>query len=343
MSRSEFNVITRYFNSEKLAFAADGIALGIGDDGAVLSGTGGSLLSMSMDLLVGDVHFPKDAPANAIATRALGVNLSDLAAMAAKPLCFTLGLAMPRVDEAWLELFSEGLAEVAQQCKCPLVGGDLTRCSTTAPLTIAIQVHGLHDSNKPVLRSGAELGDDVYVTGFLGDGALALLSLGLHSHLNLTRLNSSGGLSQATETYFSNAFYRPEPRIELALELGNLMHSAIDISDGLVGDLGHILKASNLGAVIESERLPYSSHALGLVSRDSCRSAALFGGDDYELCFTASPDREDEILAVASKIGVKITKVGRIAAGPGLQVLDGAGQSIEIPNQAFDHFREPSA
>ncbi len=342
MSRSEFNVIARYFNSEKLAFPSAGVKLGIGDDGAILTGTGESSLSMSMDLLIADVHFPKDASAHAIATRALSVNLSDLAAMAAKPLCFTLGLAMPNVDEVWLEQFSEGLAEIAQNYQCPLVGGDLTRCSAKAPLTIAIQVHGLHDLNKPVLRSGAKLGDDVYVTGCLGDGALALLSLGIQSHLNLTRLHPINDLTQAAKDYFSRAFYKPEPRIAIALALGDLMNAAIDISDGFAADLGHILKASKLGAVIDSESLPYSDHAMGLVSRESCIQTALFGGDDYELCFTACPKSENEIVAVASSVGVQLTKVGKIVAEPGLQVRSSNGRSLELKNQAYDHFRDLS-
>ncbi|MFT4860939.1 MAG: thiamine-monophosphate kinase [Pseudohongiellaceae bacterium] len=340
MSRSEFDIITRYFSKAALGFATEGVTLGIGDDGAILTGTANAPLSMSMDLLVGDVHFPSDAPARAIATRALAVNLSDLAAMAATPLCFTLGLAMPNINETWLEEFSEGLAEMAQRYCCPLVGGDLTKCGAAAPVTIAIQVHGLHRQTKPVLRSGAKVADDIYVTGTLGDGALALLTLGLKSHLDLVPNNSLDTLSCGAKTYFSEAFYKPEPRIKLALALADSLHAAIDISDGLAGDLGHILKASKLGAVIEGESLPYSDHALSLVSKNSCLRAALFGGDDYELCFTAPSNKEDHILAVASDIGVAVTKIGKVVQGVGLTVLDGKGHALPIASHGYDHFRE---
>lgn len=341
MSRSEFDIITQYFANPKLGFAAPGIAVGIGDDCAVLTGTGNGTLSMSMDLLVADVHFPSDAPAAAIATRALAVNLSDLAAMAAKPLCFTLGLAMPSVDDAWLGQFSEGLIEMAQRYQCPLVGGDLTHSSLGAPLTIAIQVHGLHSPSSPVLRSGAKIADDIYVSGSLGDGALALLSLGLQCHLDLALTNSINSLSQSTKSYFREAFYKPEPRVDLALALASHLHAAIDISDGLMGDLGHILKASKVGAVIEAERLPYSDQALDLVSRDSCLRAALFGGDDYELCFTAPSSQAKVIAAVASDLGVKVTKIGKVIEEPGLTVIDGNGQTLDTSHHAYDHFREP--
>lgn len=342
MSRSEFDVITRYFSKATLGFATDGVTLGIGDDCAVLTGTASAPLSLSMDLLVGDVHFPMDAPPRAIATRALAVNLSDLAAMASTPLCFTLGLALPDINETWLEEFSEGLAEMAQRYNCPLVGGDLTSSGAHGPLTIAIQVHGLHRQTKPLLRSGAKLADDVYVTGCLGDGALALPTLGLDSRLDLVLNNSIDSLSITTRTYFSEAFYNPEPRVQLALALAAWLNSAIDISDGLVGDLGHILKASKLGAVIDSESLPYSNQALSLAPKDSCLLAALFGGDDYELCFTAASGNEKQIVAAAAELGVKVTKIGRIVEAPGLTVLDGEGQSIKLSNHGYDHFRESS-
>ncbi len=343
MSRSEFDIITRYFSKAALGFATEGVTVGIGDDGAVLTATANAPLSMSMDLLVGDVHFPSDAPARAIATRALAVNLSDLAAMAATPLCFTLGLALPNINEAWLEEFSEGLAEMAQRYCCPLVGGDLTKCAATGAVTIAIQVHGLHRQTKPVLRSGAKVADDIYVSGTLGDGALALLTLGLKSHLDLALNNSLDTVSAGDKTYFSEAFYKPEPRIKLALALADSLNAAIDISDGLAADLGHILQASKLGAVIEGESLPYSAHARRLVSQDSCLRAALFGGDDYELCFTAPSNKEDHIMAIASDLGLPVTKIGKMVEGTGLTVVDGQGQPLPVSSHGYDHFKEPAA
>jgi len=343
MSRSEFDIITHYFSHANLGFAAEGVALGIGDDGAVLSGTGDSALSMSMDMLVGNVHFPASAPARAIATRALAVNLSDLAAMSAKPLCFTLGLAVPELNEPWLKDFSEGLSEMAQRFHCPLVGGDLTRTAPDAPLTIAIQVHGLHGQSKPVLRSGAKPGDDIYVTGKIGDGALALLSLGLKSRLDFSLSKPIDRLSSEAKKYFYEAFYQPEPRVGLGLALGNSINSSIDISDGLMGDLGHILKASNVAAVIESESLPYSDYALDMVSKQSCLIAALFGGDDYELCFTASSGSERKIKTLAKELAVEVTKVGKIVEGSGVSVISGQGQVLDMSNQAYDHFRETAA
>jgi thiamine-monophosphate kinase len=343
MSGSEFDIISKYFAKANLGFPASGIAVGIGDDCAVLDGTGDAALSMSMDLLVAGIHFPTSAPAAAIATRALAVNLSDLAAMAATPLCFTLGLSLPTIDEAWLDQFGEGLALIAQRFNCPLVGGDLTRCPPTAPLTVAIQVHGRHPHKKPILRSTAKVADDIYVTGSLGDGGLALACLGVESHLDYTPIKPLDGISQREKSYFSAAFYQPQPRIELALALAHLLNAAIDISDGLVGDLGHILKASKVGAVVEVNKLPYSFPAEQLFSADSCLRAALFGGDDYELCFTAPSKNEAQIMTAAGRLGASVTKIGKIAQAQGLTLLDQNGQPLNLANQAYDHFRESTS
>ncbi len=340
MSHSEFDIISRYFAKEKLGFPSAGVAIGIGDDCAVLHGTVSAPLSMSMDLLVADVHFPNSAPAAAIATRALAVNLSDLAAMAATPLCFTLGLSLPTVNESWLDQFGEGLALMAQRYKCPLVGGDLTHCPASAPLTIAIQVIGKHLNNKPVLRSSAKVGDDIYVSGSLGDGALALATFGLPSHLDLTPLKPLEGISKSEKNYFSAAYFQPPPRIELSQAIAGLITSAIDISDGLVGDLGHILNASKVGAVVQLEKLPFSFPAGHLFTPESCLQAALYGGDDYELCFTAPAKNEAQIMAAASGHGVTVTKIGKVVLEQGLKLINADGQAIEQLDKAYDHFKE---
>jgi len=338
MSLSEFETISQYFNSAKLGFSRSGVSVGIGDDGAVIQPPKGSSLSMSMDLLVEGVHFPQNADSSFIARRALAVNLSDLSAMAARPLCFTLGLSLPSLDEDWLEGFSEGLSRMARRFDCPLVGGDLTQSLADAPIVIAIQVHGYHLDNQPVLRSTALNGDGIFVTGTLGDGAIGLCSLGLQSHLENSIALDLAALNEDHRRYLNQAYYEPEPRIEFALAAAELMTACIDISDGLAGDLGHILKSSGVGGDVNSTLIPYSPAAMAHVSLEGRLQAALYGGDDYELCFTAPADVEEQLYRIAAGQNVGLQKIGEITSGSALRLLDENGIEILPLNQAYQHF-----
>jgi thiamine-monophosphate kinase len=335
MSQSEFEIIRRYFAESGLYFPRSGVELGIGDDGAVLQVPTDSLLTMSMDILVEGVHFPLFADPAQVAHRALAVNLSDLAAMAADPFCFTLGLVLPDANESWLAGFSEGLLELAQDFKCPLVGGDITR----GPLSIAIQVHGLCKQERVLRRDGAKVGDLIYVTGTLGDGAIALASLGLDSHLGSSFVVDGEKQTDACKQHFHSAYYRPKPRIEFSNNCADFMSSGIDVSDGLVGDLGHVIKASGVGAVLNTKSFPYSNPAACCVSESNRQLAALFGGDDYELCVSVPALNRREFEAAAESVSTQITCIGEIVTGSAIRCLDSQEEEIDLSSGAYMHFR----
>lgn len=334
MSQSEFSIIRRYFAESGLDFTREGVVAGIGDDAALLQIPPASQLALSMDVLGNGVHFPVGADPELIANRALAVNLSDLAAMAATPLCFTLGLTLPDADSDWLAGFSRGLLPLAREFNCPLVGGDLTR----GPLSIAIQVQGLVSPQRVIRRHGAAIGDRVYVSGTLGDGAIALVSLGLPSALGSDFAFLDGQPGESCRQHFHAAYYRPPPRLALASALAPHVSSGLDISDGLAGDLGHLLRASGVGAVIDSAALPFSSAARCCMSAPNRLRAALYGGDDYELCVTVTPDQCAAAEAAATASGVALTRIGEIVAGSALQCRDAAGRCEDINAAAFQHF-----
>lgn len=334
MSQSEFGIIQRYFVDSGLGFTKPEVVLAIGDDAALLDLSPDQLLAISMDTLVAGVHFPVTAEPAAIAHRALAVNLSDLAAMAAKPLCFMLSLTLPDANAAWLDAFSKGLLELAEKFECPLVGGDTVKGN----LSITIQVHGTVQLNRVLRRDGAGVGDRIYVSGNLGDGAIALVSLGLDSHLGAKFVLDEANYSEACRQYFMKAYYEPEPRIELARACASTITSCIDISDGLYGDLNHILTASGAGARLNPGSFPYSDAARCCMSADNRVQAALYGGDDYELCFTASPQHCSALEAAAMKLGAKITCIGEIVQGSGIVCVDAAGTELAISAAAYDHF-----
>ncbi len=333
-SQSEFEIIRRYFANPNLSFKRDGIELGIGDDAALIDVPANKHLAMSMDVLISGIHFPADADPALIANRALAVNLSDLAAMAAQPYCFTLGLVLPDSDETWLQKFSEGLASLARQYNCPLVGGDTSR----GPLSISIQVQGLVDRSQAARRSAANSGDKIYVSGNLGDGAVALLALGLDSHLGSSFSFGAQSLSDQDRQYFSDAFFKPQPQLELAAAAGKLFSSCIDISDGLQGDLGHILAASSLAATINIDALPYSMPSQRCMDTENRIVAALFGGDDYQLCFTVPEGDCAELERLARDIGVKVSCIGEIVSGEGVAYLDTDGAPVDFSTRAYQHF-----
>tara|TARA_B110000858_G_scaffold198192_1_gene263129 strand:+ start:4634 stop:5698 length:1065 start_codon:yes stop_codon:yes gene_type:complete len=333
-SHSEFAIIRRFFATSNLSFSREGIELGIGDDAALIEVPSNKFLAMSMDVLVSDIHFPLEADPALIANRALAVNLSDLAAMGAEPYCFTLGLVLPQSDEQWLADFSVGLEQLAKKYNCPLVGGDTSR----GPMSISIQVQGLVDRNRSVRRSGANVGDKIYVSGTLGDAAIALLALGLDSHLGSEFSFSLSEPSPACLQFFKDAYFRPQPQIELALAAGKLFTSAIDISDGLQGDLQHILDESEVSGSINLDAIPYSKSAISCLNSENRLLAALFGGDDYELCFTVAEKNCVELESIAKELGVCVTCIGDIKAGEGIDYFSANGSAIEATVQAFQHF-----
>jgi thiamine-monophosphate kinase len=318
MALGEFDLIARYFTRP-----VQRAALGIGDDCALLQPAPGMQLAVSSDMLVEGRHFLSTVAPDALGHKALAVNLSDLAACGARPLGFTLALAMPRVDEAFLQGFSQGLLALADAQGIELVGGD----TTAGPLNLCVTVFGEVPPGAALLRSGARAGDDLYVSGRLGDARLALEAF-------------RGTLDLPGDTFarVRRAMERPEPRVALGLALRGVASSAIDISDGLVGDLGHVLKRSGVGARIEVERLPRSADlaAQPVVVQLEC---LLAGGDDYELLFSAPARQRDAVQAAAQQAGVAVTRIGGIEAEPGLRLLDGDGRPLAQHFTAFDHFK----
>ena len=333
MALGEFELIRRYFAVPELAFAHADVVLGAGDDGAILSLAPGFQLVMSIDTLNESIHFPVNADPFLLAQRCLLVNLSDLAAMGAEPVAFTLAISLPSADELWLAAFSRGLATIAQAHQCPLIGGDTTR----GPLAITIQVHGKVPAGNALLRSGALAGDVVYVTGDLGDGAAALWWL-----LDDARLDHSALDSRHIDA-LQQAFYQPDARIGSGIALRGLASAALDISDGLASDLQHILKASAspaLGAVIEESALPMSPTFQRCIPVTEQVALALTGGDDYELCVTVPVANEKAAIAAMKGLGVRFTRIGYIDNGEGIRIKTISGQQHPLSLKGYNHFSE---
>lgn len=318
----EFELIQRFFQSRSQAPAA-AVPVGIGDDCAVLSATPGAQWLVSSDMLVEGRHFLSTVAPERLGHKALAVNLSDLAACGATPRAFTLALALPRADAAWLEGFANGLLALAQAHGIALVGGD----TTAGPLNICITVMGEAPAGQALLRSGARAGDDLYVSGSLGDARLALEAF-------------RGSVSLSGEDFETarRAMECPQPRVALGQALRGLAHSAIDVSDGFVGDLGHVLARSGLGATVQADVLPRGP-ALARQAPELQRLCTLSGGDDYELIFSAPPAARAAVLAASAACATPVTCVGRLEAEPGLRLLDAQGQSIDWRVASFDHFK----
>ena len=321
MALGEFELIARFFTRPLRGGSA--AVLGVGDDCALLGLSPGMQLATSSDMLVEGRHFLSTVAPERLGHKALAVNLSDLAACGARPLAFTLALALPRVDEVFLEGFSRGLLALADQHHCELIGGDTTQ----GPLNICITALGEVPAGAALLRSGAQPGDTVYVSGSLGDARLAL-----------EVFRGSQSLPGAGFEQVRRAMELPQPRVALGQALRGLAHSAIDVSDGLLGDLGHVLQRSQVGATLWADALPRSA-----VMREQPlalqRLCTLAGGDDYELVFTAPAAATQAVLAAGQRSGVAVTPIGRIEATPGLRLLDGDGAELPGPYAAFDHFR----
>jgi thiamine-monophosphate kinase len=279
-------------------------------------------LAVSSDMLVSGRHFFPDADPFWLGHKCLAVNLSDLAAMGAQPLGFTLAFSLPEANPDWLEQFAAGLLQLADQHHCRLIGGDTTK----GPLNICITILGEQPPGSALRRDAAQAGDDIWISGTLGDARLAL-----GAYWKEVPLNSADHLQAALR------MHRPTPRVALGMALRGIAHAALDISDGLAGDLGHILKRSSVGAILELDRLP-AGPVLQQQTLSLRRQFTLNGGDDYELCFTAPPHRRDEVLAAARQSGTPVTRVGSIDAAPGLRLVDAAGDPVTLAFQSFDHF-----
>jgi len=357
---SEFDLIKRHFTR-----ATPGALLGVGDDAALLQPSAGKVLAVSSDMLVSGTHFFADADPYMLGHKTLAVNISDMAAMGATPRWATLAISLPEADDAWLERFSAGFFALAQQYGVDLVGGDTTR----GPLNLCVTIFGEVAPELALRRSGACVGDEIWVSGRLGDAALAL------AHLQGRVVLSDDEFSACAP-----ALHQPQPRVALGLALRGIANSAIDVSDGLLSDLGHILDASKVGATIDFSVLPVSVTLRALITSPNlpfhpqgvrrcvprCQQAAtlplsgegvgfppdkgglsgvelhqqcvLAGGDDYELCFTVPAARHDDVLRLASQLDLPLTCIGRIVAGQGCLVHDAAGQPINLEGGGYDHF-----
>ena len=348
---SEFDLIKRYFTR-----ATPGAVLGVGDDAALLRVSSGMELAVSTDMLVGGTHFFPDADPFMLGHKALTVNLSDMAAMGAKPRWALLSLALPEVDETWLERFSAGFFALADEHQVELVGGDTTR----GPLNLCVTIMGEVPQGAASRRAGAQVGDDIWISGTVGDAALAL------AHLQ--------GRVQLAAVDFAAcalALHQPAPRVALGLALRGVAHSAIDVSDGLLADLGHILECSAVGAKIQFDALPVSDvlrasttplspplsggkpnssptpplirggrEGLGrLIGVELLQHCTLAGGDDYELCFTAPVAHHAEVKKISTHLNLPLTRIGVIVAGQGCTVHATDGSVINIGEQGYDHFR----
>ncbi len=318
----EFQLIQQFFQREQAEQPAEGVLLGIGDDCALLQMPIGKQLAVSVDTLVAGVHFPLDADAELIAERALRTNLSDLAAMGADPLWFTLALTLPEANEEWLRNFSRGLFACAREYKIALIGGD----TTSGPLTITIQVMGTIAPGTAMRRDGANIGDFILVTYNLGDGAAALAVIQDRIYCD----ESSAG-------YLHERFYRPVPRLQESALIRGLATAALDISDGLVADLQHICDASDVGAIIDVENLPLSSAVQSLNNPTQALEWALSGGDDYELCFTVAPEKMADVAMLIAQGKLNATVIGEIV--PGNKVIcEYEGEPFTLANTGYQHF-----
>ena len=311
---SEFALIQRFF--QPLSTTSAFVRCGIGDDCALLSPAAGDELALSVDTLVEGVHFPNNYPADHLARRALATCVSDLAAAGATPRAFTLALTLPESRSDWLSAFSAALAQEAARYSMSLVGGDTTR----GPLCLSFQVMGAVPNGKALLRSGARPGDDIYVSGDLGGARAAL------DYLELAAPNEA---QQAC----LERYHRPQARVALGEALRDIASAAVDISDGLAADLGHILSASDVGARLRLQQLPVLA---AIAELPEARDYALSGGDDYELCFTAAPAHRETLMALSAELHLPLTRIGDIVAQGGLQCVDAKGAAAA--NLGYQHF-----
>jgi thiamine-monophosphate kinase len=316
---SEFDLIRRFFTR-----ATPSALLGVGDDAALLEVTEGNALAISCDMLVSGTHFLPEADPTLLGHKTLAVNLSDMAAMGATPRWATLAIALPSADESWLNDFSNGFFSLAQQHSVELIGGDTTR----GPLNLSVTIIGEVPASMALRRSGARDGDEIWVSGCLGDAALAL-----------AHLKKIVTLPEPEFSICAKALHQPQPRVALGEALRGVATSAIDVSDGLLADLGHILEASKVGAQIDFAALPTSPAMSGQLHLQVGMQCILAGGDDYELCFTAPRAHHAKVQDISRVLGVPLTRIGKIVAGCECDVRDASGNQIKLESSGYDHFR----
>jgi thiamine-monophosphate kinase len=320
---SEFDLIARYF--VRPAHPKNRAMLGIGDDCALLTQKSGMQTAISTDMLVEGRHFFAGADPYHLGHKSLAVNLSDLAAMGAEPTAFTLAFSLPEADEEWLSQFSKGMFALADAHACELIGGDTTK----GPLNICITVFGQTPIGEAFRRDAAQVGDDIWVSGSLGDARLALGAL--YNEYPL----AADVLAQAAVR-----LHMPQPRVALGLTLRGIAHAALDLSDGLIGDLGHIMQRSKVGATLHVDALPLGP-MLQQQSQEMRRLLSLSGGDDYELCFTAPVSKRHAVLGAGLAAATPVARIGTIDAMPGIRLLDNDNAPVAIAINSFDHFASP--
>ena len=316
---SEFNLIKQHFTRPTRH-----TDLSVGDDAALISVTPGMQLAISADMLVAGTHFFADADPYKLGWKSLAVNVSDMAAIGADPKWATLAIALQHNDAAWLGEFSRGFFACATAFNVDLIGGDTTR----GPLNICIQIMGEVPIGQAIKRSGAKVGDEIWVSGTLGDAALAL-----------AHMQDKLKLPEDALAICAQALHTPQPRVALGLVLRGIANSAIDISDGLLADLGHILEASSVGATLQLSSIPHSAHLGAAALHDSSIiNMILAGGDDYELCFTAPPAKHSELTKLSEKLSLPLSCIGLITSNTGIIVHDINNETINIKETGFDHF-----
>jgi thiamine-monophosphate kinase len=318
---SEFDLIARHFTRP----AANAV-LGVGDDCALVDVTNGMDLTVSTDTMVSGTHFFPDVDPEHLGHKALAVNLSDIAAMGAMPYWAMLALTVPHVDHAWLAAFAKGFFDLAAEYNVSLIGGDTTR----GPLTLTVTIMGEVPAGAALRRSGAKAGNDVWVSGNVGDAALAVA----HRH----------GKVVLTESDYREAvlrLYEPTPRVALGQALRGMATAAIDISDGLLADLGHICRLSGVGATVDLGSIPVSTIGAKHFDDDAGRTAIVAGGDDYELCFTAPVNSRESIAELTDMLGIPLTRIGQIKRGKGVSLLGSDGKAVKIDGRGYDHFSAP--
>lgn len=315
----EFALIRRFFDRP---IEDESIRLGIGDDAALVGPEPGRELVCAVDTIVAGTHYPQDLPPFDVGYRSVAINLSDIAAMGARPRWMTLALTIPNADTGWLSLFAEGLFTAASEANVSLIGGDTTRGETTV---ISIQLMGDVDPEKAIRRSGARPGDGIFVTGTPGDAAAGLSLL-------------TGGSDQTGESeYLIGRFVRPTARVEFAASIASIASAAIDLSDGLYADLQKLLLSSKAGATLDVSRLPLSAEILAKFDYDDAVNFALGGGDDYELCFAASQCDDSEIDTLAKQNHLQVTRIGKVVAGDGIACRRD-GETFKYTDPGYRHF-----
>jgi thiamine-monophosphate kinase len=316
----EFELIARHF----MRPAANAV-LGVGDDCALVDVTNGMDLAVSTDTMVSGTHFFPDVDPENLGHKSLAVNLSDIAAMGAMPYWAMLALTLPSVDHAWLAAFAKGFFDLAQEFNVSLIGGDTTR----GPLTLTVTIMGEVPAGAALRRNGAKPGNDVWVSGNIGDAALAVA----HRH----------GKVVLTESDYHEAvmrLYEPTPRVALGQALRGLATAAIDVSDGVLADLGHICRLSGVGATVELDKMPVSAIGAKHFASEAGRNAIIAGGDDYELCFTAPPNSRESIEDLVDMLGIPLTRIGQVKRGKGVSLLGIDGKAVKIDGRGYDHFKD---